>query len=237
MSRLGLSVLLVLAVIYAVPFVVYGLASVVVGLKTPEGASPARFLTGVLVSKVGTALAFVLIFYVACDALSGQWLLYAFFWWLMFAFDEIGQAIGPKYSVQEAVAGVVSETIYLPLSAYATHWLIGVSQHDAVENFARKQAVFRGRRPTYRARPSRGVRAPRLEGQQAVENRPLAMAMRLTDFELPGTVGPQDPNVGHGDKRSGERRRAKAPCAHIAIIRAVPPDARDRPVAAGRALE
>lgn len=96
------------------------------GLKTPEGASPARFQTGVFVSKIGTALAFVLIFYVGRDILSGQWLLYAFLWWLMFVFDEIGQAIGPKYSVQEAIAGVVSETIYLPLSAYLTHWLLGV---------------------------------------------------------------------------------------------------------------
>lgn len=45
----------------------------------------------------------------------------------MFVFDEIGQAIGPKYSVQEVVAGVVSETIYLPLSAYLTQWLLGGS--------------------------------------------------------------------------------------------------------------
>ena len=55
MSKVVLSVLLVLVVIYAVPILVYGLASAVVGLKTPERASPARFLTGVLVSKIGTA--------------------------------------------------------------------------------------------------------------------------------------------------------------------------------------
>ncbi len=126
MNKVVLSILVVLAVIYTVPFLVYGLSSVVVGLKTPEGASPARFLTGVLVSKIGTALAFVLIFYLARDSLSGQWLLYASFWWLMFVFDEIGQAIGPRYSLAEAIAGVVSETIYLPLSAYLTHWLLGV---------------------------------------------------------------------------------------------------------------
>jgi len=125
-NKVVLSILVVLAVIYTVPFLVYGLSSVVVGLKTPEGASPARFLTGVLVSKIGTALAFVLIFYLARDSLSGQWLLYASFWWLMFVFDEIGQAIGPRYSLAEAIAGVVSETIYLPLSAYLTHWLLGV---------------------------------------------------------------------------------------------------------------
>lgn len=46
---------------------------------------------------------------------------------MMFVFDEIGQVIGPKYSVQEAVAGIVSETIYLPLSAYITHGLVGAS--------------------------------------------------------------------------------------------------------------
>lgn len=34
MNKVALSVVVVLAVIYAVPFVVYGLASVVVGLKT-----------------------------------------------------------------------------------------------------------------------------------------------------------------------------------------------------------
>lgn len=127
MNKVALSVVVVLAVIYAVPFVVYGLASVVVGLKTPQGVSPARFLTGVFVSKIGTALAFVMIFHLAHDALSGHWLLYAFCWWLMFVFDEIGQAIGPHYSAREAVAGVVSETIYLPLSAYLTHWLLGLS--------------------------------------------------------------------------------------------------------------
>jgi hypothetical protein len=124
--QLFLSVLLVLIVIYAVPLLIYGLASAVVGLKTPDGASPARFLTGVLVSKIGTALAFVLLFYVARDSLSGQWLLYAFIWWLMFVFDEIGQMIGPRYSVVEAVAGVASETIYFPLSGYLTYWLLGM---------------------------------------------------------------------------------------------------------------
>jgi hypothetical protein len=122
--QIVLSVLSVLIVIYTVPFLIYGLASVVVGLKTPEGASPARFLTGVLVSKIGTALAFVLIFYFARDSLSGQWLIYACLWWLMFVFDEIGQAIGPKYSIAEAIAGVASETIYLPLSAYIIHSLL-----------------------------------------------------------------------------------------------------------------
>jgi len=124
-NQVVVCVVVVLAVIHAVPFVVYGLASVVVGLKTPEGASPVRFLSGVFVSKIGTALAFVLIFHVARDALSGQWLLYALLWWLMFVLDEIGQSIGPNYSWKEGVAGVISETVYLPLSAWLVDWLIG----------------------------------------------------------------------------------------------------------------
>ena len=126
MTKVVLSIVLVLVIIYIVPFLVYGLASVVAGLKSPEGASPTQFLISVLVSKIGTAIAFVLIFYVARSSLSGQWLLYAFVWWLMFVIGEIGQAIGPNYTWKEAIAGVISETVYLPLSAYVTNWLIGL---------------------------------------------------------------------------------------------------------------
>ena len=124
MTNVILSVFFVLAIIYIVPFLVYGLASVVAGLKSPEGASPARFLVSVLISKIGTAIAFVLIFHFARNSLSGQWMLYAFLWWLMFVMGEIGQTIGPNYTWKEAVAGILSETIYLPLSAYITNWLI-----------------------------------------------------------------------------------------------------------------
>lgn len=126
MTKVILSIFFVLAVIYIVPILVYGLASIVAGLKTPEGASPVQFLISVLVSKTGMAIAFVLIFYFARNSLSGQWLLYAFIWWLMFVFGEVGQAIGPNYTWKEAIAGVISETVYLPLSAYLTNWLIGL---------------------------------------------------------------------------------------------------------------
>ena len=126
MTKVVLSMVFVLVIIYVVPFLVYGLASVVAGLKSPEGASPTQFLISVLVSKIGTAIAFVLIFYFARSSLSGQWLLYAFVWWLMFAIGEIGQAIGPNYTWKEAIAGIISETVYLPLSAYITNWLTGL---------------------------------------------------------------------------------------------------------------
>jgi Na+/H+ antiporter NhaD/arsenite permease-like protein len=120
-----LSIILTLAIIYIVPLLVYGIFSAVAGLKPPEDASPTQFLVSIFVSKVGTAIAFVLIFYFARDSLSGRWLLYAFIWGLMFVIGEAGQAIGPDYSWKEAVAGVISETIYFPLSAFVVDWLIG----------------------------------------------------------------------------------------------------------------
>ena len=52
-------------------------------------------------------------------------MLYALLWWLMFVIGEVGQAILPTYSWTEAVAGILSETLYVPLSAYVTKWLIG----------------------------------------------------------------------------------------------------------------
>jgi hypothetical protein len=113
-------------IIYIVPFLVYSIFSAVVGLKPPEGASPAQFLVSVLVSKIGTAIAFVWIFYIARNSISGQWLLYAFIWWLSFSIGEIGQAIGPNYSWTDAIAGIISETVYFPLSAFITNWLVGL---------------------------------------------------------------------------------------------------------------
>ena len=125
MRKLILNIGLVLAIIYIVPFIVYGVASVLTGLKPPEGVSPARFLISVFVSKFGTAITFVLIFHFARGALSGRWVLYASLWWLMFVVGEIGQVIGPHYSWKEAVAGIISETVYWPLSALVTNWFMG----------------------------------------------------------------------------------------------------------------
>lgn len=123
MTKIILIITLVLAIIYIVPFIVYAIFSAIAGLKTPKG-SPLRFLLSVLVSKIGTAIAFVLIFYFAQNSFRDNWLVYAFIWWLMYIIGEVGQAIGPNYSWKEAIAGVISETIYFPLSAYIIHWLI-----------------------------------------------------------------------------------------------------------------
>ena len=126
MSIILLGIILVLVIIYIVPFIVYGVSQAIFGLKTLAGVSPMMFLLSVLVSKIGTAIAFVLIFYFARNSLSEHWLLYAFIWWIMFAIGEVGQAIGPNYSWKYAIAGVVSETIYLPLSALIVNLLIRI---------------------------------------------------------------------------------------------------------------
>jgi hypothetical protein len=124
MPREVLAVLLVLLIIYVVPFVVYGVASVLGGPKPPDTASPARFLGGVFVTKLGTAIAFVALFALARGVWQGQWLLYGLIWLVMFALSEVGEAISGRTSVPEAVLGIVSECLYAPLSALAVSRLL-----------------------------------------------------------------------------------------------------------------
>jgi hypothetical protein len=117
------SFLLVLVIIFVVPILVYGAISAFTGMQVP-GGSAVTFLVGVLISKVGTAIAFVALFSFARHTFESQWFHFAFIWWVMFALGEIGQAIGPNYTRAEAIAGVVSEAIYLPLAAYVVHWIL-----------------------------------------------------------------------------------------------------------------
>jgi hypothetical protein len=124
-SAVLLAVLLVWATIVVVPVVVYGIFSAVSGLK-PPGDSPAMFLAGTAVAKLGTAIAFVAIYYMARDAIGSQWLLYAGIWWLMFVIGELGQVVTRTYSWQEAIAGIISETIYFPLAGLILNWLVRV---------------------------------------------------------------------------------------------------------------
>jgi hypothetical protein len=123
MFKLVLAVALVLAIIFAVPIAVYATASSLGFIAEPEG-SALQFLAGVLLSKLGTALGFVLIFHFARGKFDDRWQLYAFMWWLMFVIGEAGQALGPGYSNAEAFAGIISESIYFPLSAYVLNRLL-----------------------------------------------------------------------------------------------------------------
>ena len=123
-ARLVASFLATLIIMYVVPFPFYAGAAALTGLEPPEGASPAAFMLSVLLIKVGAAAAFVLIFYLAREALGGRWLIYAFAWWLFFVLAEVGQAIGPGYSWTEAIAGILAETVYCPLAALTVDRLL-----------------------------------------------------------------------------------------------------------------
>ncbi len=115
--RTLIAILAVWAILFAVPFVVYGAGSTMLNLKPPEGPVW-RFLTSVAVTKLGTAVAFVALFALCRDVWRGQWLLYAAIWFAMFAVSEIGDLVKSGYSLAEAALGILSEAVYAPLSAF-----------------------------------------------------------------------------------------------------------------------
>jgi len=127
LARPVLAAFLVLLTIYVVPLLVYGAASVAWGLQPPSGASPGRFLFGILITKLGTAIAFVALLSAARAVWGDRWLLYAFIWFVMFAFSELGEAISGRTSRLEAILGVVSEAIYAPAAAFLAQWILGRS--------------------------------------------------------------------------------------------------------------
>lgn len=113
--RIVLSVIAVFVTIFVVPVLIYGALSSAIVIQVP-GTGPVAFLTGVAVSKLGTAIAFVgLWLMVRYDHTDRIWT-YVFFWWLMFVAGEFGQALGGGYGWPEALAGILSESLYLPVS-------------------------------------------------------------------------------------------------------------------------
>lgn len=75
------------------------------------------FLSSVLIQKMGTSFGFVAIFSITTNYFGSRWLTYGLVWAVMYALIEIGQALGPGYSKEEAAAGIISELIYFPLAA------------------------------------------------------------------------------------------------------------------------
>lgn len=124
MAKEALAVLLVLVIIYVVPFVAYGVAAVVGWLKPPDTVSPGRFLGGVLVTKLGTAIAFVVLFAMTRSVWQEHWLLYGLIWLVMFALSELGEAVAGRTTFPEAVLGIVSECVYAPASAWIVSRLL-----------------------------------------------------------------------------------------------------------------
>jgi len=116
----------VLAIIYLVPFVIYAGASALGVVDIPAEASPQRFLLGVLIIKLGTAAAFVLVLFLGSPVFSFGWLTYALIWFAMFAASEIGDAVTTRSSWSEALLGVLSEAVYTPAAALAAFAILGI---------------------------------------------------------------------------------------------------------------
>ena len=115
--RVLVAVILVWALLFAIPFAVYGSASTFLDLKAPVG--PAwRFLCGVAVTKLGTTAAFVALFALSRDAWRGHWPLYGSIWFAMFAASEIGDVVRMATGIDEAILGILSEAVYAPASAF-----------------------------------------------------------------------------------------------------------------------
>lgn len=121
--RVLIAVILVWAILFVVPFAVYGSASKFLDLKPPVG--PAwRFLSGVALTKLGTALAFVALFAHSRDAWRGHWALYGAIWFVTFAASEVGDVVRMVSSTGDAILGILSEAVYAPVSAFAISRLL-----------------------------------------------------------------------------------------------------------------
>ena len=118
MLTILLAIGLSLAIMYVIPFPVYGVLSAFTGLQPPTEGSVALFMLSVLVIKVGVSVAFVLLFYFARDSWVQGWTMYALIWWGMFAVVELGQAITPDYTWLAALGGIIAEAIYFPFDAF-----------------------------------------------------------------------------------------------------------------------
>jgi hypothetical protein len=115
----------VLAVMYLVPFLVYGPASALGWVEIPVPEAPGRFVVSVLATKVSLATGFVGVFFVGRSVFGARWLTYAAVWWLMFGLGEVGSALAGQYGWGEAMAGILAEAIYVPASAYLAKRILG----------------------------------------------------------------------------------------------------------------
>lgn len=107
---------LVFVIILFVPILTYGLFTKIFNLKEPE--KKLRFFIGVIIQKIATTLGFVAIFSLAINTFDERWFLYGLIWFLMYAITEIGQIFLTDYSKKEAIAGIISELFYFPVSAF-----------------------------------------------------------------------------------------------------------------------
>ncbi len=125
MRKLPAAILATIAIMYLVPFPIYGGLSLVTDIEPPSPESPGLFMLSVLVVKVGVAFGFVMLFYLGRNRWIEDWKSYAGVWWVMFTIMEFGQAIVPEYTWLDAFGGIVAEAIYFPLSAVVVRRILG----------------------------------------------------------------------------------------------------------------
>lgn len=135
MRRLIFAGFVVLVIMFVVPFPFYGVFSALGWAQMPDPDAPGRFMASVLVTKLGVAAAFVGLFHLGRGSFQDAWPRYAAVWLAFFFLGEIGQAIGPEYGWGEAVAGMLSEAVYVPLSAWTVDRLTrtGAGPHPGRE--------------------------------------------------------------------------------------------------------
>ncbi len=104
--------LLTYLAMWLVPIPVYGLFAVLAWMEMPDSGNPLSFYLSVSVIKAGFAFGFVGLF-----PRTGSWRNYAMTWWVMFAALELGQVVSQTNPLSFAVAGILSEAGYFPLSA------------------------------------------------------------------------------------------------------------------------
>lgn len=110
-----ISFILTFLIFFITPIAIYGIFSKFFEVKEPE--KKLRFFAGVLLEKIGTSIGFVGLFYLG-QSFSNNWFAFGLVWFVMFAVTEVGQIYTHSSPKREAIAGIISESIYFPLSAY-----------------------------------------------------------------------------------------------------------------------
>jgi hypothetical protein len=117
-----LSFITTLIIIFVVPIIVYGIFSKIWDFKPPE--KKLNFFISVLIQKVGTGIGFVWLYYLGIEVYIDNWFIYSLIWLLMYFVIELGQSMITNYTKKEALAGIISELIYFPLSAFVLSKLL-----------------------------------------------------------------------------------------------------------------
>jgi hypothetical protein len=124
MIEILIGVLIVFGIIFIIPFILYGIFSAFKIIETPKQDNAKNFMYNIIVTKIGTSLLFVLLFYYINLYLPDFWLIYGMIWVISAAIGELGDTFKPNYTFKEAIIGIMSELIYFPLSAVILDFIL-----------------------------------------------------------------------------------------------------------------